>query len=173
MLMQAASRFSQGGVKTDVAERLSKGTSRGVAQHYDFTVVEDEPWNIRSRAFPQFEGEFWAPLDKFSDSGKGMGLLFKPKRCKQLRFMHTKTGLFCDVLAADKERGSWFVARKGGAHSCPPRPGCNTQRCVRIHAADVLSTRKCAVLGEAISCPNNTRVTLASDVFSRLNSPHT
>ena len=167
MLTQAASRFSRGGVKTDVAERLNKATHEGAAQHYEYKVVEDEPWNIRSRVFPQFEGEFWAPLDKLGDSGKDMGLLFKPKDCKQLRFMHKSTGLFCDVLAAAEQGSNLFVQREGGVHPCPAHSkGCNAQQCLRLKAADVLPARKCTVVGEAVSCPNNIHAALTDFLAS-------
>ena len=107
----------------------SSSSSLPVGAEAPFTVRglhEDAPWDDRSRLFPEFHGESWAPIDvtdndntaggggggSGGDGSGGIGWLLKPGApCGALlRAVDTETGIFCEIVALEAEQGGAATA---------------------------------------------------------------
>ena len=153
-------------------------------------ILEDTPWNARSRFFPEFHGELWASVeagrraaqtdeewvqeeDKVREGGfatmRGIGWLHRPAQpCVQVSMVDSATGVHCTVLPLEEEGGaSVFELRaKGGPHVCATaeqqHSGCVSTACFRFASSIFEGLEPCDIFGAPAQCPHDRRAVLQS-----------
>jgi hypothetical protein len=158
------------------------------ASAYAGAVVEDQPWDDRSVHFPEFHGEWWAPLGEVTGVA-GMGLLYKPQEaCSPMRFVDTATGLFCEAIVLDgddaggaSEPEDLWLRWPGGPKKCPAfisktrhhktAVPCESDSCYRLDPQQFAPHKPCPeLLGVTLRCPSDIEASLKGCYASQLKS---
>jgi hypothetical protein len=152
-----------------IVAMITTGWRVDAAKEYRYVaeVVEDNPWDKRSKMFPTYKGEWWAPLDKVLNDAEHLGtnitdvgLLYKPQEsCAALRVVDRRTGFYCEVLSVnpDAEEKNWQLQWPGGPRGCKPNnrraKRCSADTCYVLPAAQLKPAKHCELAGVPLKCP--------------------